>query len=121
MKQNHVSVCIFGVNLCRLLAAPLTDALFPVARPAFLLLCVSCVGKRSPTWRVHPARCFVGNGDTAVINIFSLRCSFPWQEKNKTSTIYKNIFTSEFICNYNPIPLPPFFAGLLMPQQHIQF
>lgn len=72
-KQNHVSVCIFGVNFCSFLAAPLTDALFPVARPAVLLMCLLCVGEPNATWQVQPARRSGGNADTAVINIFSLR------------------------------------------------
>lgn len=57
--------------------------------------------------------------ETQLSLTFSVSAKQLWQEKNKTSTVYKNIFTSEFICNSNQIPLTPFFAGLLMPQQHI--
>lgn len=37
-------------QICRFLAAPLTDALFPAAGPALLLICMLCVGKPSATW-----------------------------------------------------------------------
>lgn len=64
-------------------SAPFTHALFPVARPALLPICMLCVGKPSATWLVQPAHCSVGNADTAVINIFSLRKTYFGRKKIK--------------------------------------